>query len=232
MNNKKIYMKTFIILFSVFILHVLPVAAQEKATSSATVQIEQDETIEKIKKIAENVVSKDAKDKAFSGTVFEIDNDELIVSGSDGRKVTVSLFITDFYQVGVSKFSEIKKEAIKKNDYVFVTGPQVGETITANAIYKDSSYFFITGKIATINKSDFSIDVLTIDKRQIIVDIESTTKQNMYNIKTKKSDKIGFSKLKEGDSVHIVVRGLISEITKDRVTANRLFVVPNEYFLQ
>jgi hypothetical protein len=204
--------------------------AQEKtATPSAETN---KEAVEKIKKIAENVIEEGVKNKAISGKIIEIGTEEIVIEDLNNKKITVSLFITDYYQVMGSKFSEIKKDSLKKGDYIFVTGPLVGDTVTANAVYKDTSYFFISGKVATVNKSDYSVDIITVDKRRVIVDIESSTKQNLLNIKTKKTDKIGFSKLKEGDSLHVVIKGFRLMSSDERYQASRILVLPNEYFLQ
>ncbi len=222
-------MKTIFFLIFLFLNLFFPVSAQDNASDSA---VTKDDAVEKIKKIAENAVDDESRNKVYVGYVFDIKDDELVLVGESGEKITVSLFITDFYQIGATKMTEIKKENIKKNDYIFVRGPQLGDTITANAVYKDTAYFFIAGKIATIDKANFSIDLVTFDKRQVAIDIETSTKQNMFNIKSKKSDKTGFSKLKEGDSVHVVVKGISDLIDEDRYTASRLYVVPNEFFLQ
>lgn len=224
---KLIVVKIFIVL-SIFIFNFFSnVYAQEsKSTESASTN---SEAVEKIKQIAENVVEDSKQTKAHSGRIIQIKDEEIVIEDIDGKKLRVSIFITEYFQVG-SKISEIKKESLKIGDYIFVTGPEVGGVVTANSIFKDTNYFFLSGKIATINKSDFNLEIITLDKRRVTVDVESYTKQNSMNIKSLKVEKTGFSKLKEGDSLHVVVKGLNKN--SDKVSAIRYLIIPNEFFLQ
>ncbi|QQS43838.1 hypothetical protein IPM65_06925 [Candidatus Roizmanbacteria bacterium] len=113
-----------------------------------------------------------------------------------------------------------------------MTGPEIGDSITANAVYRDQQYLVISGKITNVTSEDFTVNVLTVDKTDYVLDVESKTSQKMLNIKTLETEKIGFSKLKEGDSVHVVVKGNPENTSQTRFTAERLLVIPNEYFLQ
>ena len=57
-----------------------------------------------------------------------------------------------------------------------------------------------------INKDSFNIEVLTNDKNTYSLDFESDTKQSMLNIKSLELEKAGFGKIKEGDTLHFVVK--------------------------
>jgi hypothetical protein len=90
-------------------------------------------------------------------------------------------------------------------------------------------YAVLSGKITDINKDDFSIKVSTTDKDTYTLDIENSTNQTLMDIKTLELDKIGFSKLKEGDTIHFVIKKTGTEKEK-RFTAIKLVIIPQEYF--
>ena len=119
-----------------------------------------------------------------------------------------------------------------KGNYIFVTGPEIGETVTANEVYKDTQYIIMSGKITEVNQDDFTVKIVTIDKSDYELDIEKSTKLKLLDIKTFETDSIGFSKLKEGDSVHAVVKGDPENPDITRFNAIKLLIIPNEYFLQ
>ena len=54
----------------------------------------------------------------------------------------------------------------------------------------------------------------------------------MLDIKTLELSKIGFSKLKEGDSVQVVVKSNGLNLKQTRFDAEKILIIPNEYFLQ
>ena len=86
------------------------------------------------------------------------------------------------------------------------TGPTVDKSINANVVLVDDAYIVQSGKITEINKTDFFIKVTSQDKEEYTLDIEAGTKQNMINPKTLEIEKIGFSKIKEGDVVHFAAK--------------------------
>ena len=216
----------------IFTIIAVPVFSQSPTSTPSGSLTEE---VDKLKeKVAEKVEQLKETDKAVAGIVAELDKNEWTLTDADGKKVSISIddTLTDFFDIAGTKTTDLKQDDIEKGDYVFVTGPEIGDSITANAVYRDQQYMVISGKITNVTSEDFTIHVLTVDKTDYILDIESKTSQKMLNIKTLETEKIGFSKLKEGDSVHVVVKGNPENTSQSRYTAQRLLVIPNEYFLQ
>ena len=186
-------------------------------------------------KVAEKVEElKDQKKQAVSGVVQEMTDGAISILNSDSEKVEVEVddTLTSFYEVVGSKIKEITLDDISKGEYIFITGPEIGETVTANAVYKDTQYLVMSGKITEVNKDDFTIKIVTVDKSNYVLDIEKRTDQNLLDIKTLETDSIGFSKIKEGDAIHVVVEGDPEKPDQTRFTAIKFLIIPNEYFLQ
>ncbi len=82
---------------------------------------------------------------------------------------------------------------------------------------------FLNGVVSGIDKTDFTITVVGINNTSVIVDIENTTRTSTY---TEASDvvKAGFSKIAQGQRVHIV--GYPSKTEQNRISATRILVFP------
>ena|SRR3989338_550202 len=182
---------------------------------------------EKVSELAEN------SDQVTAGVVNSISDSSLTIK-SDNREVEVSIddTLTTYYEVQGASIREIKLDNIANNDYVFVIGPEINGVITANAVYKDQKYILLTGKITKVNQSDYSIEMVSLDKTSYTLDIQTYTNQRMLNIKSLALEAIGFSKLKEGDALHVVVKSNLKDPKSTRYDASRLLIVPNEYFIQ
>jgi len=216
----------------IFTVVAVPVFSQ---TPTSTPSGSLSDEVDKLKeKVAEKVEQLKETEKAVSGVVTEIDKNEWVLTDADNKKISVSIddTLTNFFDISGTKTTDLEQDDIDKGDYVFITGPEIGESITANAVYRDQKYMVISGKITNVTAEDFTINVLSVDKTDYVLDVESKTNQRMLNIKTLETEKIGFSKLKEGDSVHVVVKGNPENTSQTRYAALRLLVIPNEYFLQ
>jgi hypothetical protein len=193
-----------------------------------------DKDIQQLKdKIANKVMEiRKQNNKAISGFVQNIEGDKMkLKNDGDINQVKFDDSLTKVFRViGLTK-KEIKKEDIKINDYVIVSGVVVDNTITANVVLIDENFLANSGKITEINKDDYNIKVLASDKNTYSLDIETSTKQYMLNIKTLLSEVIGFSKLKEGDTVHFVVKKT-GEEKNNNYSAYKILVIPQEYFIK
>lgn len=89
-----------------------------------------------------------------------------------------------------------------------------------------------SGKITEVNKDDYYIKVITSTKDTITLDIENATSMTMMDIKSLEAAKVGFSKLKEGDTIHFTVKRTGDEKEQNRYSAERLLIIPQEYFLK
>jgi hypothetical protein len=172
-----------------------------EASISPTVVVDKD--IQQLKDKIANKVSEIRKqnNRAISGFVTNIDGDNMKLSTvGEVKQVKFDDSLTKVFKVLGTTKKEVKKEDVSKNDYVIASGVVTDNIITANVVLIDENFVADSGKITEINKEDYNIKVLTTDKSTYSLDIETTTKQYMVNIKTLLSEAIGFSKLKEGDS--------------------------------
>lgn len=194
-----------------------------------------DSAIEKLKeKVASKVSQMRKNQKGTSGIVTAVANDSFTITSSDNVSYDIKLddTLTTYYQVAGAALKEIKKSDIKKDSYIIVSGPIFDKSITANVIYVDEQFLIKSGKITEANSSDFTLKVMTEDKETYTLDIESGTQQNILNIKTLSAEKTGFSKLKEGDTIYFIVKQAGKTSTSTRYAAEKIFVIPQEYFIK
>ncbi len=240
---------TFTILIS-FILFAVPVWSQTTPTevitqpentiapTSANTPVPTENLDSEVDKLKEKVAEKvselsENSDEVTAGVITKIaDNSFSLNTDNSEVEVTTDNTLTSYYEVQSTSFLEVKRDNFIKGDYIFVIGPEINGVITANAVYKDQKFMVLTGKITKVNQTDFSIDILSLDKTTYTLDIQTTTNQRLLNIKTLALEAIGFSKLKEGDSIHVVVKSNLKNPKSTRYDASRLLIVPNEYFIQ
>jgi len=204
------------------------------STASPTVAVDKD--IQLLKDKIANKVSEIRKqnNKAISGFVLNIDGNTMKLSNDEGGEVNQVKFddtLTKVFRVLGTTKKEIKIDDIAKNDYTIVSGVVADNIITANVVLIDENFLVDSGKITEINKESYNIKVLTSDKITYSLDIETGTKQYMVNIKTLLREMIGFSKLKEGDTVHFVVKKTLSE-KNNNYSAVKILIIPQEYFIK
>jgi len=219
-------------------LLTVPVLALE-STSSATPAEEKGVKLlrEKIATQVEEMRKKDQK--AYVGSITKIDGSSLIVSslqGTDERKYTIKIddTLTTIYKVVGATKKELKKSDLAVGNYVIVTGQMISDTIEANEVYIDEQFLVKTAKITEISKSDYYLKVVTYDKDEYILDIQSSTRQFLLNSKSKEIERSGFSNIREGDSIHFVVSKTNpgSGKEKNRYDAVRILVIPQEFSVQ
>lgn len=224
-------------------LVVSPVVAQtspspevpESVPKTVTPTEELDDEVDKLKeKVAETVLGmKEKNDTGVAGSVKSISGDTIVLATDDkDKEITLDDTLTTYYEIQGALSKEIKKEAIKKNDYIFVLGPEISGSVTANSVYKDQPYLSFVGKITEANSEEFTVKIVTLDKSTYTLDVQTRTNQELLNIKTLEPEKIGFSKLKEGDSIHVIVKANTENPNTTRYDAERILVIPNEYFIQ
>lgn len=219
-------------------LFVAPVLAQE-ATDSASTAIDRGAKL-LIEKLATKVEETRKKDqKAYVGLITKIEDSLLTIShtnGSDEKKYSIKIddTLTALFRIVGATKKELKKSDLKLGDYVIVTGQMLDDTLEANEIFIDEQFLVKTAKITEISKSDYYLKVITYDKDEYVLDIQNSTRQFVVNVKTKEIEISGFSKIKEGDTVHFVVSktnpGEGKE--KNRYDAVRILVVPQEFIAQ
>lgn len=171
--------------------------------------------------------------KAVSGVVSEINAKTITIKDAEDKSVQVKIddVLTHAFEINGTVKKEVKVDTLEKGDYIIISGPATDNTVTANTIYKDEQYLVGSGKITKVNSTDFSIAVATEDKENLTIDVENTTRRLLVDSKTLAKEVIGFTKIKEGDTVHYVLKKTGLEKVKDRFGALRIVIIPQEYFV-
>lgn len=187
-------------------------------------------------KIASKVAELTKNNKNIKAGYITSKNDDVIELLTDDKKtftVQIDKTITNFYSLEKGSKKEISLKNLKVDDFIIVSGPFIENSINANNIYKDQEHIVKSGKIIDIDKKDFTIQVMTLEKDTYLLDIEKFTKQYTLNVKTLKIGKIGFSKIKLGDTVNFVcqkTRNLKLNEKTIRVSASKILIISQEYF--
>ncbi|MCX6732822.1 MAG: hypothetical protein NTV98_04760 [Candidatus Roizmanbacteria bacterium] len=216
-------------------LCVAPVLAID-ATSSATSTIDKNakQLIEKLATKVEETRKKDQK--AYVGLISKMEDSSMVVSsinGADEKKYSIKIddTLTSVFKIVGTTKKELKKANLKVGDYVIVTGQMLNDTLEASEIYVDEQFLVRTAKVTEISKSDYYLKVITYDKDEYTLDIQNSTRQFMLNAKTKEIESSGFSKIKEGDSVHFVVSKTNTSSGKEKIRydAFRILMIPQVF---
>lgn len=229
-------MKKFTVLFFLLIIFTsfnIAVIAQEKTSSTSAV----DETeIKDFKdKIASKVAELQKKDqKAVAGYVIKNDKTQIAIKSEDKKNFQIKIddILTKVYKISGAIKKEIQVEDLIKDDYLIVTGPISDTTVTANEIYVDEKYLAKVGRVTEVDKTNFSLKLMTPEKEEYSLDVESNTTQSMLNIKTLVVEKSGFSKIKEGDMIHFVVKKSQLEQKNNQFSAKKILTIPQEFFIK
>ncbi len=191
-----------------------------------------------VKALKEKIATKVAElrqknNKAISGTVASLTNNVIKIKTQDDKDYDVKIddTLTKYYQINGNQKSEVGFSDIGKNDYIIVTGVIDDKKIEANAIYLDILYLVKSGKVTEVDKENYSLSVITTEKDNYTLDIETYTKQQLLNIKTLALEAVGFSKIKEGDTIQFVVKKTATE-KENRFSAQKILLIPQEYFMK
>lgn len=192
-----------------------------------------DEEIEELKnKIESKVEELTDSQYGTAGFVQKMKEESIMLNTrTEEIEVFIDEDITEIYAIENGSRQDRDFEDLEITDYITVIGPQLEGVINANEILFDSSYTVRSGKILEVNEDDFYVSVLMLDKTTYILDIEEETSSEMYNIKNKVLESIGFSKLKEGDTIHFTAQAGWRE-DQDRFSVSSLVIIPQEYFLR
>jgi len=210
-------------------------ATDEGKLASPSAVINEKDTRDFKEKVVD-ALNKQHKDNntGISGVVTQISGNTIKIktANEESYDIKVDDLLTKFYQIVGAQKKEINIQNLEKNQYVIVTGVVSDKTITANLIYVDDQYLVKSGKISEVDKEAFFIKVVSTDKDSYTLDVETFTKQQMLNIKTLAIERIGFSKIKEGDTIHFVVKKTGTEKEINRFPAQKVLIIPQEYFIK
>jgi hypothetical protein len=231
--NKKIFLPFFVlIVFFLFLFNLLIFASDKTGSDSA-----KKETQKEVEILKEKIASKVAELRrqnfqAFSGKIVEIKKGEIEIKdyNEEKKKVFTDDLLTKYYLIKDNQKKEINFSDLKKDDYIIVSGVPTDKGISANMIFVDEKYLVDFGKIVEKDKNEYWLKVITLTNETISLDIEAFTKQWLLNIKSLELERTGFSKIKEGDMIHFVAKDKKNE--NNRLSAQKIVVIPQEYFLK
>ncbi|OGK08390.1 hypothetical protein A2767_06405 [Candidatus Roizmanbacteria bacterium RIFCSPHIGHO2_01_FULL_35_10] len=230
-----------VVLFIPLFFNVYAQTSTLSATPTAPDFIENKEIQNLKEKIATKVAELREKNvKAVSGVVQEFTSSNKLTGTKimiktwkdENFQIVVDPVLTKFFQITGEQKKEVNLKSLKKNIYIIVTGIIKDNSIDANIVYLDELFIVGSGKVTEVNKEDYFISVITSDKEKYTLDIETFTKQLLLNIKTLVPENVGFSKIKEGDSIHFVVKKTGAEKELNRYSAQKILTIPQEYFVK
>lgn len=221
---------------AIFISVPLLVSAIEPTkTATPSPQVVEKEIKNLKDKIATKVAELRKKNlKAIAGSITEVTDTLATVKTSLDQlyKVKIDKDLTKLYSVATGQKKDLKSADLKKGIYIIASGPLAEKEVSANVIYQDSQYIVKTGKITEINKDDSYLKVLSSDKDSYTLDIETSTKLQMLDSKTLEVESTRLLKMKEGDTIHFVVEKTGDEKEPNRYSADKVLIVPQEYFIK
>mgnify|MGYP001124504865 CR=1 FL=1 len=231
--KKKIFLKLTFLFFLFLIFCNFFIFASDKITNDPAKKVSEKE----VKILKEKIASKVAQLRqenlqALSGKIIDIKNNEIEIKDyNDQRKiVNIDDLLTKYYSIKNNQKKEISFSNLKRGDYIIVSGIYTDKGINADIIFVDEKYLVDFGKVVEINKNEYWLKISTLTNENIYIDIETFTKQWLLNIKTLEIEKIGFSKIKEGDMIHFVANGELND--KNRFSTQKILIIPQEYFLK
>lgn len=227
------------IIFFALTVAIVDVTAQTKSPTptSKTVSTTPTETLNiDVQRLKDKIATKVAElrkesDTVVAGHIEKVEKNGVIVVTTEGKKFTLAYddTVTKIISLLTGKAEEASFDDLKKGAYVVASGIPIEQVVNASIVYIDKEYAVVSGKVTDLDAKKFTLNVLTSEKDQYTFDIETSTKQSLLDTKTFKTQKTGFSKIKVGDTVHIVFEKS-SDAKKSQFTALRLLVIPQEFF--
>lgn len=190
--------------------------------------IEKLKQIEELKeKIATRVAEiRDREKGAMLGIVKQIQNNTITLTTKKGDKTFNYQEDTLFFNLKNNTKTEINSNKLKEGDNISVFGyyNETKDDFSAKFIYLQDQPMRIAGKVADIDKQNFTV-TLKDREGQKIIDIEKFTNTSSL-IKGKGLQRYGFSKIKIGDMGFAYTTKNPKD--ENRFTATRLIIIPIE----
>ncbi|OGG06072.1 hypothetical protein A3D05_04190 [Candidatus Gottesmanbacteria bacterium RIFCSPHIGHO2_02_FULL_40_24] len=204
----------------------------EKITSTPQIDQEKENVIDKLKQIEilkEKIATKvaqlrDQEKGAFYGIVKSSGGNEVVLSTVKGEQKFTHSEDTLVYIISDNAKKEAGLKDVKTGVVVSALGyfNENRDNLLAKYIFIQESFTRITGKLANIDKSNYTLTVKT-KNGDILIDFEKYTVTSSF-LKGKGKQKGGFSKFQVGDSVYIV--GQPHEKEENRYHALRIIHLP------
>lgn len=188
---------------------------------------------EKVKLLKEKIETKVAEiaknDKQIvRGTIKETRTDEIdiVLPDQKTKKILLEGGVTVIKDLVRAEMKPLAIKELTKDDVIIVAGFPLDNDFSAKMIFRIPKMLYISGQITDVSK-DFVITLIGDDKKEVAIDVESSTTQNLLDSKSITYKKTGFSKIKVGDRIQAVVLEGKPGANKK---ALRIVIIPQEYF--
>lgn len=169
--------------------------------------------------------------KAFSGAVVAIqDNVIKIQSDTTTYQIKIDPELTLFYLISGSQKQDAEMADVEKGTFIIAAGPINQKTIDANTVYIDTQFIVDSGKVTEVNSTESYIRLLSVQNERFTIDIELATKKSLIDSKTLEIENTTIAGIKEGDIIHFAAEKPADQREKNRYSAQKILVVPQEYF--
>ena len=161
------------------------------------------------KKLEEKVLElRDNPKRVVNGAIAKI-NDKIInlTTPTGEEKLVVEPEITNFYEVVGAKLEPIDYDDLSKNDNITAFVSDIGGDEISYTVYKEQAITIAAGKVSNIDDKSYKLTIIDFDKSTFGADIETATVQGIFNSKTKKIEKAGFSKISIGQRILAILKG-------------------------
>lgn len=210
----------------VFALTASPSASSSPAVTQKSLSEKLNKQINQLKeRIASRVAELNLVEKrGIVGTVSETSADKITIIDLNGKTRIVDVDeITKFSSPSAKSSFGISD--LTKGTKISVLGlyNKQSQQILARFIESYVTPVFLSGRITSLNKKNYTATVISEDKKETIVDIQTFTNISS-NSKEDGISKLGFSKLTVGDRV--MVTGFPGKNDPDLLVASRILVLP------
>lgn len=219
-------MKRLSLLTLLTLLTLLPatkVGAAPEATPTANIK-----QIEDLKeRLATKVAQlRQSQRKAIAGTVKTV---SVSTATIETKTKDVKIELTDditIIQYLKGKRTKLAVDDLAKGDNVVVFGEYDAtlDLLKAKVIFIQATQpERLAGTVTAVDTKEFTVSLATPEGKTVIVDIEKTTKMNLWD--GQKLTKGGFSKIVAGDTIHLV--GAAVPKKENRLSAIRILDIGN-----
>ncbi|MBI2612122.1 hypothetical protein HYW54_05280 [Candidatus Gottesmanbacteria bacterium] len=233
--------KIIIFILLALLLAYYPVSAQTPSptggptpTPTPGKEDSEDTALEKIRLLKEKVATKvaelrSADLKAFSGVVKNIIDSQISLATPNSGDITVTYNedTTPIFTIENNK-KEGSFKNIKPDTFLVVFGyfDPNNKTLDGRIVYiADPPPVFLTGKIADIDRENYTVSIKDTKSKDYIIDIETYTRTQSLDSENK-IVRTGFSKLSPTDVIQVI--GSKNQKEENRYHARRILIVKSE----
>lgn len=214
-------MKKYLILIAILLATTQRVLAQDATQSSQLDDLKARlaTRVAELRSVVKRAMFGTVKNVSVASATVETSTKDIKIELDDN--VTVAQIIR-------GKRTDLTTDQIEVGDplTVFGTYDETLDLLKAQYIFIESTIRIqhISGAVTAVDAKNFTVTITTPEGRNIIVDIEKTTKSNAWNT-TDGIFKSGFSKISVGDIVH--VSGTTDPKKNDRISATSILDIGN-----